>query len=143
MTTIYPGIAASLVPLTSLFSYYGTSWRVIRPHGGEVSARTYTYEGTITDFGIVPNSIDKAERGLPDVDVFGTDWFGWGPVGLDIRVGDVLVSVDDPMIAFTLLGPARTHLGPLIAPLDRSFVPRSIALQASAGYQAGLRIGAF
>lgn len=143
MTTIYPGITAAIVPLTGPFSWYGTAWTVFRAEGGDADADpSVTNRGMITPFGVVENDLDKARRGLPDVDIRGGDYFGWGATTLDLLVGDVIVSVLRPTYAFVLLGHPQLQFGPLMVALGVATIPTTRARRPlRSGLQIGLRAG--
>ena len=61
-------------------------------------------------------------------------------LGVDVRAGDVYT---DGTLAYLISGQPVTHYGFVLGPAMDTPIPRSVALQAHAGYQAGLRIGAW
>lgn len=141
-TTIYPGIAASILPVLPSFSYYGTSWVVVRTSGGGVvTAAIAASVGTVTAY-VIRNKVDAALQALPQTTVYTAPWIVTGQKAVDIRAGDMLVSVDYPTIAFLAVGTPETDFDFLFGPLaPQTTIPRYV--NHGSGYQAGLRIGAW
>jgi hypothetical protein len=122
-TTIYPGIAASILPVLPSFSFYGTSWTVVRASGGTISAPpTLTNMGDVTAY-VVRNKVDAALMALPQTTIYTAPWLVFGAADIDIRVGDVLISVAVPNVAFLAVGEPATDFGMLFGPLAPCMVP--------------------
>lgn len=88
----------------------------------------------------MPNNRIAQAQTLPAVPIFTAPWWGLAATGVDIQSGDVYTNGS---IAFLVTGAPDTSEGFQVIPCAPCAIPRSLATQAGAGFQAGLRIGAF
>ena len=77
---------------------------------------------------------------FPEVLVWKAPWLVFALLGVDVQAGDVYT---DGTLAYLISGQPVTHYGFVLGPATEYAIPRSVALRAGAGFQAGLRIGAF
>ena len=123
MTTIYPGIAASILPVLPSFSAYGSSWTLKRASGDGMSAdRTLATVGTITAY-VVRNTVNAANQALPQTTIYTAPWLIFGAASVDVRAGDVVISVSSPTKAFHVVGAPATDFSMLFGPLAPCPVP--------------------
>lgn len=112
--------------------------------------------GTVTGLGAVTNAalasrrlvfiaaeLEKYARTFPEVDVWKAPWLVFALLAVDVQSDDVYT---DGTLAYRITATPVTHYGFVLAPaapLPLVEVPSMHVRTAAAGYQAGLRIGAF
>lgn len=84
--------------------------------------------------------LEQYARTFPEVLVWKAPWLVFALLGVDIQADD---EYTDGTLAYLITAQPITHYGFVLAPAVVTGIPRSVALQAHAGYQAGLRIGAW
>lgn len=122
-TTIYPGIAASILPVLPSFSFYGASWEVVRATPGTVSSPPSLASVGVVAAYVVRNKVNAALMAMPQTSVETAPWLVFGQPTVDIRVNDTLISVDYPTIAFLAVGAPATDFAMLFGPLAPCAVP--------------------
>ncbi len=88
----------------------------------------------------VAQVLETFGRTFPEVEVWRAPWLVFALLGVDVQADDVYT---DGTLAYQIAGAPVTHYGFVLAPAVVAGLPRSIALGAHAGYQAGIRIGAW
>jgi hypothetical protein len=124
------------------FNTGGTAWAGVR--GGVVGtgSPTFTALASRTIRWMENNRV--AERSsLPNIPIYTAGWWGLAAIDVDIQAGDIYTN---GVRAFTITGVPDTSQGFQVIPaatLPLIEVPSMPVRTAAAGYQIGLRIGAF
>jgi hypothetical protein len=116
--SIYPSIAASILPILPQFSVGGVSWAVSRASGdGVTSAVTIaTVAGGNKTLYFVRNAVDKLGFNAAGTEIASAEWLCFAVLGVDIRVNDVCVSSDDNTRKFRITGAPQNDFGLIFAP---------------------------
>jgi hypothetical protein len=128
-----------MLRLFSLMGTGGAAWAGVRASSAGVAAPTMS-SLSIRTIRFLENNRIKEALSLPQIPIYTAPWWGLAGLDVDIRAGDVYTN---GTIAFLVTGQPDTSQGFLVIPAAVAALPRSLALQAGAGYQAGLRIGAW
>lgn len=135
------------VGMLRLFRAFGTGgavWTPITASGGTVSSAATLTAGAALSLYVLEASLIRKQFTLPAVGIYAADWWGLPPdPTLTIDPDVVLLSVADPTRAFLVSGQADTSQGFPVFPLAPCPVPDAATVGVAAGYQAGLRIGAW
>lgn len=142
MTAAQHKLYVGMVRLFSLMGTGGAAWAGVRPSTTGLVAPTYANLASRTIRFLENNRV--AERSsLPDIPIYTAAWWGLASADVDIAVGDIYTNGTR---AFRVTGQSDTSqegfqvIPAAVYPLIE--VP-GIAAQAAAGYQAGLRTGAW
>lgn len=123
--SIYDDIAAAVLSvLPTLPPVGGISWQVYRVNSGDGihAATTPTINGDPRTINVLRYNPDKRARSGADTPIYTTEWLGYAALGIDLQVGDVVVSVDDGTRAFLVEG-IDTDEGMLVASLTATPAP--------------------
>lgn len=138
--SIYPAIAASVFPILPQFGVGGPSFAGQRTSGGTPSADATIASLGATTIYFIPAKLEEFKLTFPNVQIFTAPWYGFALAGTDIQAQDIY---SDGTLAYLITGAPATQYGFVLAPAAEAALPRSVALRAGAGFQAGLRIGAW
>ena len=117
MTTVYPAIADALLPVLPAFTIAGPTFTVTRTTAGTPAADASTASaGTVTLF-IVDNTGGRFRASEAGTGIWQNDFLAFGATDVAIQQGEVL---DDGAASFVVTGTPQTHLGLLIAPVERT-----------------------
>jgi hypothetical protein len=116
--SIYPSIAASILPVLPQFSVGGVSWTITRATGDGVTsaATTGTVAGGNKTLYFVRNAVDKLGVNLAGSPLASAEWLCFAADNVDIRVNDLCTSVDDSTRKFRITGAPQDDFGLILAP---------------------------
>jgi hypothetical protein len=123
------------------FGTGGSTWIPVTASGGTISTVPTFAVGALLTLYVLEAAMLRSAQSLPQVGIYTADWWGVGAASLTIASGVVLVSAADPTMAYLVDGAADTSQGAPLFPLKKVSPPALATVFA--GYQAGLRIGAF
>jgi hypothetical protein len=140
MTAEQYRLYGGILRLMRTYGTGGASWRRTRATvATPATAPTITQTSGIV-IRFMPNNRVAPANTLPAIPIFTAPWWGVAAAGVDVQSGDVF---DNGSVAFLITGAPDASQGFLVPPAAPTTVPRSVVLQAGAGFRAGLRIGAW
>jgi hypothetical protein len=120
----------------------GRVWTAIAATGGTPAADpTIAVSGLVYGYAL-RNNRDRERASLPQIPIFTAEWL-FIHISGTVTNGMILVSADDSTRAFSVIGAPSTDQGWTLAPLAPAQAPDLATVGVGAGYQAGLRIGAW
>lgn len=138
--TIYAAIAAAVFPALPQFAVGGPSFVGQRAKDGTPASAPTISNLSVRTIYFIPAKLEDFQATFPGISVFGTPYYGFAVAGTDIQADDIYT---DGTLAYLITGVPALEYGFVLAPAQKTPLPRSIALRAGTGFQAGLRIGAW
>ena len=142
MTSIYAEFATMPTEIEE-FSVGGPLFSGVRATPGGISTLPTFAALTAARMVVVAQSLEGFARTFPEVAIWKAPWLVFALLGVDIQEGDYWY---DATHAYQISATPVTHYGFVLAPaavIDVARVPSITILGRHAGYQAGLRIGAW
>jgi hypothetical protein len=116
MSSIYPSIAAAILPVLPDFSVGGSTWSIQRATGdGVTSAASVASAGSKVLY-FVRNKVDGLGINLAGTPLASAEWLCFTRLGVDIRVNDLCTSSTDSTRKFRITGAPQTDFGLILAP---------------------------
>ncbi len=138
--SIYDSIAAAILPILPQFGVGGPSFVGIRANASTPAAAPTITSLSPRSLYFIAASLVNFRPTFPEVLVWKAPWLVFAAIGVDVQAGDIYT---DGTLSYLITGSPVTHYGFVLGPAAPTQTPRSVALQAHAGYQPGLRIGAW
>ena len=140
MTTIYAEFASLPTEIVA-FGVGGPDFVGQRASGGTPSAAPTIASLASRRLVFVAQSLEQFARTFPEALVWKAPYLVFALLGVDVQVGDVYT---DGTLGYLISGEPVSHYGFVLGPAALlPHPPHSLALRATAGFQAGLRIAAW
>ncbi len=121
----------------------GRYWTAITTTGNKVTADpTVIVDSALVVGYAIRNNRDQSRTTLPQLPIFTAEWV-FVLISGTLTTNTTLVSATDSARAFALVGAPSDDQGWTLAPLKVAKAPDLATAGVGAGYQAGLRIGAW
>lgn len=138
--SIYTAIAQAILPILPQFGVGGPTFAGQRASGGTPASIPAVTSLSARSLYFIAASLENFRPTFPEVLVWKAPWLVFAELATDVQAGDIYT---DGTLAYVITGAPVTHYGFVLGPAAPTQLPHSVALRAGAGYQAGLRIGAW